>query len=120
MDDTIFALATAAGRAAVAGGRISRARAGEALGTVAGRRPEPRRAAFRRLREQGALIDEALVLWLPGPGSETGEDSAELHVHGGEAVIAAVAAALERQGLRLAEPGEFSRRAFENGKLDLT
>src|SRR5580700_8033850 len=107
MGDTIFALATAAGRAAVAVVRISGPRAGEALDGVAGKRPEPRRASLRRLRDRGEIIDEALVLWLPGPGSETGEDSAELHLHGGQAVVAAVSQALVRLGLRLAEPGEF-------------
>jgi tRNA modification GTPase len=87
---------------------------------LAGDVPPARRASVRRLRDAaGAPIDEALVLWFPGPGSYTGEDAAELHVHGGQAVISALVEALSALGLRLAEPGEFTRRAFENGKLDL-
>jgi tRNA modification GTPase len=83
--------------------------------------PAPRRAVLRRLKgPDGAVLDEALVLWLPGPGSFTGEDSAELHLHGGRASVEAVTKALAGLGLRLAEPGEFSRRAFQNGRLDLT
>jgi tRNA modification GTPase len=80
-------------------------------------------AAFRRLRDPdtGEVLDEALVLWLPAPKSETGEDMAELHVHGGRAVTQAILRALSRvEGLRMAEPGEFARRAFETGKIDLT
>ena len=74
----------------------------------------------RALRDAGGgLLDRAMVLWLPGPGSYTGEDSAELHLHAGRAVIDAVAASLATHGLRPAEPGEFSRRAFLNGKMDL-
>lgn len=120
MTDTIFAPATAPGRAAVAVVRLSGPRAGEALSALAGRRPAPRRAALRRLRApDGALLDEALVLWMPAPASYTGEDSAELHLHGGPAVVAGVLEALSALGLRLAEPGEFTRRAFENGRLDL-
>lgn len=120
MTDTIFAPATAPGRAAVAVVRLSGPRAGEALSALAGRRPAPRRAALRRLRAPGgALLDEALVLWMPGPASYTGEDSAELHLHGGPAVVAGVLEALAALGIRLAEPGEFTRRAFENGRLDL-
>lgn len=120
MTDTIFALATAPGRAAVAVVRLSGPRAGQALGALAGRRPPPRRAAVRRLREaDGRILDEALVVWMPGPGSYTGEDSAELHLHGGPAVITGVLETLAGLGLRLAEPGEFTRRAFENGRLDL-
>jgi len=85
--------------------------------------PEPRRAALRRLRKPGTqdVLDDALVLWLPGPNTETGEDMAELHLHGGRAVVAAVLDALGKlPGLRPAEAGEFTRRAFENGRLDLT
>jgi tRNA modification GTPase len=82
--------------------------------------PAPRRAAFRKLHDQdGGLIDEALVLWFPAPASYTGEDVAELQVHGGAAVVGAVTRTLLAQGLRLAEPGEFTRRAFEAGRLDL-
>ena len=85
--------------------------------------PEPRQAALARVRDPatGETIDEALALWFPGPNSETGEDMAELQLHGGRAVVAAVLAALgELEGLRPAEAGEFTRRAFENGRLDLT
>jgi tRNA modification GTPase len=120
MRDTIFALATAPGRAAVAVIRVSGPDAGSALRALAGRLPAPRRAAMRRLRgADRQTLDEALVLWLPGPGSYTGEDVAELQVHGGAAVIAGVTQALLALGLRLAEPGEFTRRAFEAGRLDL-
>jgi tRNA modification GTPase len=120
MRDTIFAPATAAGRAAVAVIRISGPDAGPALRALAGRLPKPRRAAFRRLRDgDGALLDEALALWFPAPGSYTGEDVAELQLHGGPAVVGAVTRALLARGLRLAEPGEFTRRAFEAGRLDL-
>jgi tRNA modification GTPase len=119
--DTIFALATAAGRAAVAVARISGPRSSEVLRALAAPLPAPRRAALRRLKgADGEVLDEALVLWLPGPGSFTGEDSAELQLHGGRAGVEAVSGALAALGLRLAEPGEFSRRAFGNGKLDLT
>jgi tRNA modification GTPase len=120
---TIFALSTPPGRSAVAVIRISGPAASLVLETIAQPCPMPRSAAFRRLRapRTGELIDEALVLWFPGPGSETGEDTAELQVHGGRAVIAAVCDALAGlPGLRMAEPGEFARRAFENGKIDLT
>jgi len=121
MTDAIFALATAPGRAAVAILRLSGSATGPALDRLAGDRPAPRRATLRRLRtSDGAVLDEALVLWLPGPGSYTGEDSAELHLHGGPAVVDAVSKALLALGLRLAEPGEFTRRGFENGRLDLS
>jgi len=117
---TIFALATAPGRAAVAVVRLSGSGTARALGALAGRLPAARKASLRKLRsDDGAVLDEALVLWFPGPASYTGEDSAELHLHGGVVVVEAVQEALLAQGLRLAEPGEFTRRAFENGKLDL-
>ena len=120
MNDTVFAPATAPGRAAVAVVRLSGPRSGEALSALAGRRPPPRRAVARKLRDSaGRVLDEALVLWMPNPASYTGEDSAELHLHGGPAVVAGVLEALADLGLRLAEPGEFTRRAFENGRLDL-
>jgi tRNA modification GTPase len=120
MSDTIFAPATAAGRAAVAVVRLSGPGAARALEAVAGAAPEPRRASVRRLADaDGRVIDQALVLWFPGPGSYTGEDCAELHLHGGAAVVGALLETLSGLGLRLAEPGEFTRRAFENGKLDL-
>lgn len=121
MTDTIFAPATAAGRAAVAVVRLSGPRAAEALSRLTGRAPpKPRIAALRPLRDSsGEVIDRGLVLWFPGPASYTGEDSAELHVHGGVAVVSRIVEALSATGLRLAEPGEFTRRAFENGRMDL-
>jgi len=120
MSDTIFAPATASGRAAVAVVRLSGPRTDWALRTLAGDLPEPRRAALRRLHApDGAEIDQGLVLWFPAPASYTGEDAAELQVHGGRAVMAALLEALAALDLRLAEPGEFTRRAFENGRLDL-
>lgn len=120
MSDTIFAPATAAGRAAVAVVRISGPQSGRAVAALAGKTPQPREAVLRTLRgPDGAPIDQALVLWFEGPSSYTGEDCAEFHVHGGPAVLASLIEALSALGLRLAEPGEFTRRAFENGKLDL-
>jgi len=119
MADTIFALATAAGRAAVAVVRISGPDTLRVVEALAGRVPAPRMAALRRLRHNGVELDEALVLRFEAPASYTGEDSAEFHVHGGRAVVEALLSALAGLGLRLAEPGEFTRRAFENGKLDL-
>jgi tRNA modification GTPase len=120
MNDTIYAPATGAGRAAVAVVRISGPRSSEAVRALTGGLPKPRRAALRQLVHDGVALDDALVLWFEGPASYTGEDAAEFHVHGGRAVVEAVLEALAAQGLRLAEPGEFTRRAFENGKLDLT
>ena len=101
--------------------RISGSRAGEALTALAGRLPAPRRASLASLQDAaGAPLDRALLLWFPGPTTATGEDLAELHLHGGSAVVAAVAAALAAlPGLRHAEPGEFTRRAFLNGRIDL-
>lgn len=120
--DTIFALATAPGRAAIAIIRLSGPGAGKALLALAGDAVRPREATLRTVRGgvDGAVLDEALVLWFPGPASVTGEDCAELHLHGGLAVVDAVTRALLGLGIRLAEPGEFTRRAFENGKLDLS
>lgn len=122
--DTIFALASAPGRAGVAVFRISGPRAGAAATAVTAiRDPAPRRAIRCRMVDPAdeAPLDDGLLLWFPGPNSFTGEDVAELHVHGGRATIEAVAAVLAaRPGLRLAEPGEFSRRAFLAGKIDLT
>lgn len=120
---TIFALSSGRPPAAIAVIRISGPRARFALETMVGRVPEPRKAALARVRDPSSseVIDEGLVLWFPGPRSESGEDMAELQLHGGRAVIAAVLTALGRlEGFRLAEPGEFTRRAFENGRLDLT
>ena len=121
--DTICALASAAGRAGVAVVRISGPAAGGALRALCGPLPAPRHASLRKLRhpQSGEVLDRGLVLWLPAPASFTGEDMAELHVHGGRAVIGRVIGALlSTPGMRLALPGEFARRAFENGKLDLT
>jgi tRNA modification GTPase len=121
--DTIYALSSGHLPAAIAVVRISGPRAGDALKALAGRLPEPRRAMLARLRDpqSGELIDEALALWFPGPKSETGEDTAELQLHGGRAVVAATFASLAQlEGLRPAGAGEFTRRAFENGQLDLT
>jgi tRNA modification GTPase len=121
--DTIFALSSGRPPAAIAVVRISGPRARVALEQLIGRVPQPRQASLARVRDPktGAIIDEALALWFPAPNSETGEDMAELQVHGGRAVIAAVLAALAKvAGLRHAEAGEFTRRAFENGRMDLT
>ena len=120
---TIFALSSGRPPAAIAVVRISGPQARFALETVIGQVPVARTAALVRIRDpaSGEPIDEGLALWFPGPHSETGEDVAELQLHGGRAVIAGVLAALGRlDGLRPAEAGEFTRRAFENGRLDLT
>lgn len=121
MDErTIFAPMTAAGRGAITALRISGPATADAIETLCGRLPVPRAASLRRLRDNaGEVLDEALVLWFPAPHSYTGEDVAELHLHGGRAVLDGVAEALLALGLRLAEPGEFSRRAFLNGRMDL-
>jgi tRNA modification GTPase len=121
--DTICALSSGHGRAGIAIIRISGPASVEALSTLAGVLPPPRHAALRSLKDprSGTLLDRGIVLWLPGPHSFTGEDMAELHVHGGRAVIGGVIESLlALGGMRLAEPGEFARRGFENGKLDLT
>lgn len=118
-DDTIFAVASGGGRAAVSLMRITGPASGAILDALCGRRPPVRRASLRRLRVDGDVLDHALVLWLPGPDSYTGEDSAELHLHGGLAVRTDVADALVRLGARPAEAGEFTRRAFLNGRMDL-
>ncbi|MGA8613138.1 MAG: tRNA uridine-5-carboxymethylaminomethyl(34) synthesis GTPase MnmE [Xanthobacteraceae bacterium] len=120
---TIFALSSGRPPAAIAVVRVSGPRAGVALKALTGRVPEPRKAVLARVREpaSGEVIDEALALWFPAPHSETGEDVAELQLHGGHAVVAGVLDALGKiEGCRIAEPGEFTRRAFENGRLDLT
>ncbi|NEW93734.1 tRNA uridine-5-carboxymethylaminomethyl(34) synthesis GTPase MnmE [Rhodopseudomonas sp. BR0M22] len=121
-DQTIFALATGPLPSAIAIVRISGPQAGDVLTALAGRRPPPRRAMRCDLRDAaGDKIDDGVVLWFPGPASATGENVAELHIHGSRAVAAALIKTLsELEGVRLAEPGEFTRRAFENGKLDLT
>lgn len=120
--DTIFALSSAPGRAGVAVVRISGDKAGWALEALASGRPEPRHASLRRISdpETASLIDRGLVIWFPAPATFTGEDMAEFQVHGGRAVIAALLTALGRiDGCRLAEPGEFAMRAFDNGRIDL-
>ena len=120
-NDTIFAIASGAGRAAIAVMRLSGPSCDDALAALTGGRiPEPRHASLRRLRDaDGAVLDQAMVLWLPGPGTYTGEDSAEFFIHGGRAVADGLAMALVALGLRPAEPGEFTRRAFLNGRMDL-
>jgi tRNA modification GTPase len=119
--DTIFALASGSARAAIAVLRVSGPATGPAVAALCGGTlPAPRHASLRRLRDPaGGTLDHALVLWLPGPNTYTGEDSSELHLHGGRAVIDGVAEALTEAGLRPAEPGEFTRRAFLNGRMDL-
>ncbi len=120
---TIFALSTAPGRAAVAVVRLSGPSARQAVkNLVRGDLPPPRYASLRTIRDPqtGQLIDRGLVLWLPHPGSQTGEDMAEFHVHGGRAVVQSLLDAIARiPGMRHAEPGEFTRRAVLNGKIDL-
>jgi tRNA modification GTPase len=123
MRDTIFALSSGRPPAAIAVIRISGSQAGAALRALTGRTPVPRRASFVRVCDptSGEIIDEGLALWFPCPHSETGEDIAEVQIHGGRAVIAATLRALAKlPGLRHAEAGEFTRRAFENGRMDLT
>lgn len=121
--DTIVATATAPGRAGVAVTRVSGARAQHVITALCGRIPEPRKATRFLFRdpETGDVLDDGLVLWFPGPASFTGEDSAEFQGHGGKAVTEALLQAIRcLDGVRIAEPGEFSRRAFLNGKMDLT
>lgn len=122
--DTIFALSSGTGRAAIAVVRVSGPAAGDALAQIGGAPPPaPRAAVLRRFRRpcSGEPIDRGLALWFPAPESATGEDVAEFHIHGGPAVVAALANALAAlPGLRPAEPGEFTRRAFSAGRLDLT
>ena len=121
-DDTIFALSSGAPPAAIGIVRVSGPGAAAALIALAGPLPPPRRATLRTLRAPGdaVALDRALLLWFPAAQSATGEDLAEFHLHGGRAVIAALLAALgRREGLRPAEPGEFTRRAFLNGRIDL-
>src|SRR4051812_20553703 len=121
-DRTIFALSSGRAPSAIAIVRVSGPGAGSALTALGGKIP-PARAATRVLLRDARCqpLDDAVVLWFPGPASATGEDVAEFHVHGGRAVLAALFAAISIiPNLRAAEPGEFTRRAFENGKLDLT
>lgn len=118
--DTIYALASARGKAGVAVLRLSGPGSHAAVAGLCGPLPEPRRASLRRLVKDGVELDQALVILFPEGESFTGEAAAELHLHGSLAVVQAVMQALAGEhGLRLAEPGEFTRRALENGKLDL-
>jgi tRNA modification GTPase len=121
-EETIFALSSGRPPSAISIVRLTGPLAGTVLARLAGKMPAPRMATHVTLRDPHQQpIDEAVVLWFPAPGSVTGEDVAELHVHGGRAVLAALFAVLSGfDCVRAAEPGEFTRRAFENGKLDLT
>ena len=121
LENTIYALSSGAGRSGIAVIRLSGPASAKVLKAMAGGLPRPRTASLRKLKSvDGQVIDEAMVLWFPGPHSATGEDVAELHVHGASAVIAFIFSELSKfAGLRLAEPGEFTRRAFANGKMDL-
>lgn len=124
-NDTIFALATPPGRGGISVIRLSGEAAAEAARrlTLAETLPAPRLAARRRFvnPEDGSPLDDGLMIWFPRPHSFTGEDVVELHLHGGRATVEAVSSALAQGcGLRVAEPGEFSKRAFLNGKIDLT
>src|SRR5829696_2257939 len=121
-DQTIFALSSGRLPSAIALVRVSGPQAEKIVTALAGKLPSPRTATRALLSDVGQRpIDDAVVLWLPAPASATGEDVAEFHVHGGRAVLAALFAALSGfEDVRAAEPGEFTRRAFENGKLDLT
>jgi tRNA modification GTPase len=121
-EQTIFALSSGRPPSAISIVRMSGTQAATALVALTGKMPVPRMATRALLRDANRQpVDDAVVLWFPGPASATGEDVAEFHVHGGRAVLAALFAALSSlQDVRAAEPGEFTRRAFENGKLDLT
>src|SRR5260221_11861063 len=121
-DQPIFAVSSGRPPSAISIVRVSGPQAGAALILLAGKIPAPRMATRALLRDRNRQpIDDAVILWFPGPASATGEDVAEFHVHGGRAVLAALFAALSAlKDVRAAEPGEFTRRAFENGKLDLT
>ena len=119
---TIFALSSGRPPSAIAIVRVSGPQAAAAMMSLAGRLPLPRMATRALLRDtKGQPIDDGMVLYFPGPASATGEDVAEFHVHGGRAVLASLFAALSTmENVRAAEPGEFTRRALEHGKLDLT
>ncbi|MCK1397746.1 tRNA uridine-5-carboxymethylaminomethyl(34) synthesis GTPase MnmE [Bradyrhizobium sp. 4] len=121
-DQTIFALSSGRPPSALAVVRVSGPGASLVLTTLAGKLPAPRQASRRLIHDGvGQPIDDSVVLWFPGPASATGEDVAEFHVHGGRAVLAALFTTISViPNIRAAEPGEFTRRAFENGKLDLT
>src|SRR2546429_527432 len=121
-DQTIFALSSGRPPSAIALVRVSGPQAGKIVTALAGKLPPPRMAARALLGDVGQQpLDDSVVLWFPNPASATGEDVAEFHVHGGRAVLASLFSALSaHRNVRPAEPGEFTRRAFENGKLDLT
>ena len=120
MTDTIFALSSGAPPAAIAIVRISGPNAIDAINSLTNKDILPRQATLAKLRHADQLLDQAIVLTFPAPASATGEDMAELHLHGGRATVAAVLEALASlPGLRPAEPGEFTRRAFANGRMDL-
>jgi tRNA modification GTPase len=119
-NSTIYALSSGAGRAGIAVVRVSGAKASVLLQELAGHLPKPRYASLRNLYSGAELVDQALVLWLPGPATVTGEDMAEFHVHGSVAVVTRLFAEFAKfENVLLAEPGAFTRRAFENGRLDL-
>ena len=123
MADTIYALSSGAVPSGVAIIRISGVLTKAVLQTLCGKIPEPRKAMLSRLIKPGSteILDEALILYFAGPNSFTGEDVAEFHCHGGRAVVLGVLQALGNfEGCRPAEPGEFTRRAFDNGRMDLT
>lgn len=120
MTSTIFALSTAPGRSGIAVIRATGPLCGPVCACLAESIPEPRRATLVQLGYESESLDHALVLWFPGPASFTGEDMVEFHLHGGRAVVEGVSRALLAQGMVPAGPGDFARRAFENGKLDLT
>ena len=123
MDDTIFALSSGLPPAGIAVLRISGPRAGDALVALAGRLPAARHATLARLKDMttGDVLDHGLIIWFPGPASVTGEDLAELHLHGSRAVVARALSLLgEIDGCRAALAGEFTRRAYENGRIDLS
>ncbi len=119
---TIYAFSSAPGKGAIAVLRVSGPAAADSIRHLTGRDvPKPRMAALRKISHGGERIDDALVLWFAGPKSETGEDMAEFHLHGGRAIMAGALAALaELPGYRAAGPGDFTRQAFDNGRLDLT
>ena len=119
---TIYAFSTAPGKSAIAVLRVSGPAAAESIRHLTKRElPKPRYAALRRIFFAGERIDDALVLWIPGPRSETGEDMAEFHLHGGRAIASAALGSLTQlPGYRAAGPGDFTRQAFDNGRLDLT
>ncbi len=117
--DTIYAVASGTAQSAITVVRVSGDRTSAILQELTGRLPQPRKASVRSVRSGGRVLDRGLVLWMPGPGSYTGEDTAELHLHGGAAIRAAVCAALTACGARPADAGEFTRRAVLGGKMDV-